>query len=191
MSRERGRSVGVYPETKHPSYFRSLGLPLEEPLVAALEAHGEHGPVYIQSFEASSLRRLREGTSHPLIQLIDLAGGPWDRVAAGEAVTFADLVSPEELRMIADYAAGIGPHKRLIIPEQPDGALGRPTSLIADAHAVGLLVHPWTFRSDPGFLHGEYGGDPAREIRQFRDLGADGLFCDFPDVARTAINAAT
>ncbi len=167
----RRRNVGVYPETKFPSYFRSLGLPLEEPMVEALHAAGFQGPgaeVFLQSFEMGSLKLLKTLTDLPRIQLLD-----------DGAHTMA---APERLAEIAAYADGIGPNKRLIVPVGQDGRLRPPTSLVEDAHRAGLLVHPWTFRSDPVFLAADYEGDPVREIEQFLALGADGLFTDFPDL---------
>jgi glycerophosphoryl diester phosphodiesterase len=181
-----GRTIGVYPETKHPTHFRSLGLPLEEPLLAALEQAGYRGrtaPVFLQSFEVGNLQALRRRTDLPLIQLLEAAGQPWDLAAAGAARTYRDLATPAGLAGIAAYADGIGPDKRMIVPAGPGGRLLPPTSLVADAHAAGLLVHPWTFRSDPPFLAAEYEGDPEKEYEQFFSLGVDGLFSDFADSA--------
>ncbi|MBW8876598.1 MAG: glycerophosphodiester phosphodiesterase [Acidobacteria bacterium] len=191
-SLEMGRTIGVYPETKHPTYFRSLGLPLEEALLLALEAKGYRGrlaPVFIQSFETGNLRELRRWTDLPLIQLLDDAGQPWDLAAAGDSRTYADLATPQGLAAIAGYAEGIGPSKRLIVPAGPDGQLRPPTSLVADAHRAGLVVHPWTFRSEDTFLAADYEGQPEREYEQFFDLGVDGLFSDFSDVAVRARDA--
>lgn len=171
--RARGRSVGVYPETKHPSHFRALGLALEPRVIEALARRGlTHAadPVFIQSFEAESLRALRPLTRVRLVQLLDLAP------------------SAEDLARIAAYADGIGPDKRLVVPfDAAAGVLGAPTDLITRAHAAGLFVHAWTMRSDPRFLARDYGGDPGREYRQFASLGVDGVFTDFPDDAVRAL----
>ena len=191
-SQELGRPIGVYPETKHPTYFRSLGLPLEEPLLAALEAKGHRGslpPVFIQSFETGNLQALRRQTDLPLIQLLGNHGQPWDLAAAGDPRTYDDLATPRGLAAIADYADGIGPNKRLIVPAGPDGRLLPATSLVADAHRAGLAVHSWTFRSEEPFLASDYAAEPAREYEQFFDLGVDGLFSDFSDVAVHARDA--
>jgi glycerophosphoryl diester phosphodiesterase len=185
-SAETGRTIGVYPETKHPSYFRSLGIPLEEPLLSALEGEGYRGrtaAVYIQSFEVGNLRELRKLTDLPLIQLLEAEGQPWDFTVAGHSRTYRDLATPAGLAEIATYADGIGPNKRMIVPAGPDGRLLLPTTLVEDAHRAGLLVHPWTFRSDGSFLAAEYAGDPEREYGQFFSLGVDGLFSDFSDTA--------
>jgi glycerophosphoryl diester phosphodiesterase len=184
-SRETGRTIGVYPETKHPTYFRTLGLPLEEPLLQALAAAGYRGrdaPVFLQSFETGNLKALRQATDLPLIQLIEDHGRPFDL----ETATYEDLIRPAGLAEIATYADGIGPNKRLIAPLDAGGRLRPATGLVRDAHQAGLLVHAWTMRSEACFLAAGYGGDPAREITQFIAQGVDGLFCDFPDVAVAA-----
>jgi len=168
--RAAGRSIAVYPETKHPGYFRSIGLPLEPRLIALLHARGlrrRTDPAFIQSFEPSSLQILRPMTELRLMQLLDEG---------------ADA-SPARLAAIAKYADGIGPHQRLIVPADAAGRLLPATSLIDDAHAAGLFVHVWTLRSEDAFLSPSYGGDPRREYEQFASLGADGVFTDFPDVA--------
>jgi glycerophosphoryl diester phosphodiesterase len=184
-STEVGRTIGVYPETKHPSYFRSRGLPLEEPLLAALEKVGwtdRDAPVFLQSFETGNLRELRQKTGVRLIQLLDVEGQPWDLASSGDCRSYRDLATPEGLAWTATYADGIGPNKRLIMPVDADGRLLSPTSLVEDAHQVGLQVHPWTLRSDPQFLAAGY-DSPEREYEMFYGLGVDGLFSDFPDVA--------
>lgn len=177
----RRANVGVYPETKHPTYFHEAGLPLEDPLLAELEKAGYRGrnaPVFIQSFEVGNLEELRKRTDLPLIQLLEAAGHPWD-----DPRPYAELATPAGFAGIANYADGIGPDKRMIVPASPDGRLLEPTSLVADAHRAGLKVHPWTFRSDGPFLAAEYGGDPEREYHQFFSLGVDGLFSDFSNDA--------
>jgi glycerophosphoryl diester phosphodiesterase len=192
QSAETGRTIGVYPETKHPTYFRSLGLPLEPPLLLALHGAGYSGrraPVFLQSFEVENLKELRTSTDLPLIQLLDDQGQPWDFTVAGDARTYQDLATPAGLAGIATYADGIGPNKRMIVPAGPDGLLLPPTSLVADAHRAKLLVHPWTFRSDGTFLAPDYEGEPEREYNQFFAIGVDGLFSDFSDTAVHARNA--
>jgi glycerophosphoryl diester phosphodiesterase len=187
---ETGRVIGLYPETKHPGYFASIGLALEEPLVRQLEANGYRGAeaaVFIQSFEVANLRKLAGMTRIRLIQLMDEAAGrPPDFAAAGDRRTYGDLMTPAGLTEVATYAAGIGPSKRSIVPEGADGHLLAPGSLVADAHRAGLLVHPYTMRSDPQFLNADYHGDAQAEYRQFFDLGVDGLFSDFSDTAVAA-----
>ena len=172
LGAELGRPIGVYPETKHPTYFRTIGLPLEDRLLAALDRRGWNtadAPVFIQSFE-TNLRDIRPKTKIKLIQLIE-----------------RNVPTDEELRTITSYADGIGPNTRLVIPAAPDGTLLPPNDLVARAHAAGLLVHVWTLRSEPVFLSRSYLGDPGAEFRQFRDLQVDGMFTDFPDAAARAL----
>jgi glycerophosphoryl diester phosphodiesterase len=175
-SREVGRTIGIYPETKHPTYFRGIGLPLEEHLLESLEKHGwnrREAPVFIQSFEQGNLRELRRKTTVRLIQLVDSAR----------------LIDGDGLKDIATYADGIGAEKRLVVPVKPDGSLGAPTDLVSRAHAAGLLVHIWTIRIDKEFLPAGYQGKPEAEFEQFRQLGVDGVFTDFPDVAAKTYNS--
>jgi glycerophosphoryl diester phosphodiesterase len=173
-SRARGRPVGVYPETKHPTYFRSIGLPLEAPLLETLARHGKReasDAVFIQSFEPANLQLLRPQTKLRLVLLLDQN---------------ADA-SPARLANVKTFADGIGANSRLIVPANADGTLRAPTTLVDDAHHAGLFVHVWTLRSEPAFLASSYGGDPRREYRQFAELGVDGIFGDFPDVAVAAL----
>jgi len=166
----RGTPVGIYPETKHPTYFRSIGLPLEEKLLTSLAKYGwddRKSPVFIQSFEEGNLRELRKKTTVRLIQLLN------------QTATADDA----RLKAIAGYADGIGPEKRLLVPVAADGSLKAPTDLVQRAHKAGLLVHVWTVRREPQFLPKGYGGDVQAEFLQLRQLGVDGVFTDFPDLA--------
>jgi glycerophosphoryl diester phosphodiesterase len=177
--RERGRTVGVYPETKHPTYFRSIGLPLEERLVSSLTRAGLNhigAPVFVQSFEVGNLRRLRALTRVRLVQLINFSGAPPD--VPGRAYT--DMLTPAGLRAVRAYAVGIGVEKRLVIPLTAAGYPLSATPLVRDAHRAGLLVHVWTLRSDSTFLPAGWNGDARAEVRAFRAAGVDGLFTDFP-----------
>ncbi|MFC4138477.1 MULTISPECIES: esterase-like activity of phytase family protein [unclassified Microbacterium] len=191
-----GRQVGVYPETKHPSYFDSIGLSLEEPLVAQLKANGvdsADAPVIVQSFEVANLQELAGLTNVKLAQLISSSGRPYDFTLAGDARTYADLVTPTGLAGIAQYADGIGAEKSVLIPRTPKGRLAAPTPVIADAHAAGLDVHGWTFRLENQYLPVEFRssadpiapGDLAGEIQVYLNAGMDGIFSDQPDVAAT------
>jgi len=165
-SAARRRPIGVYPETKHPSYFEALGLPQGPTLVHALAAHGyarRTDPVFVQSFERGNLEVLRLQTDLPLVQLLDVTlGNP----------------TPTGLRDIATYADAIGVEKRAAIAD--DGA---DTGLIGAAHDAGLRVHVYTFRDEPPFVARWAQGDPARELTRFYDLGVDGVFADRADTA--------
>jgi glycerophosphoryl diester phosphodiesterase len=182
--------IGVYPETKHPSYFAGVGLAMEERLVATLERYGYRGTdgrAFLQSFETGNLRALRRMTQLPLVQLIEATGAPYDLVAGGDSRTYADLLKPEGLEEIATYASCVGPSKMLVIPRDESGRLGRPTSLVADAHAAGLSVHPWTFRVESAFLPA--GLDLEGELQEFLGTGIDGFFTDQADVGVRARDA--
>jgi glycerophosphoryl diester phosphodiesterase len=175
--RETGRPIAVYPETKHPTYFRRLGLPLEDALLDRLNVRGfvdRGAPVLIQSFERPSLEYLRPRTR---VRLVQLTSSPAD-------------VTPDRLAGMARYADGLGAEKTLIVPEGPGRRVLPPTTVVRDAHAAGLFVHAWTMRSEPAFLSPSYNGDPAAEVRQFIALGVDGVFTDFPDVAVRAARGA-
>lgn len=195
-SKATGRTIGIYPETKHPSYFAAIGLSHEKPLLAALKKAGytkASDPVFIQSFEVGNLIALSGKTKVRLIQLVDAQGGPADKPSE----SYTHMMTPTGLRAIARYAAGIGPAKNMLIARTPDGALGQPTGLIAAAHAARLKLHPWTFRAENYFLptnlrsNADPGtrGDLAAEIKAFVAAGVDGLFCDFPEIARKAIDS--
>ena len=192
--------VGVYPETKHPSYFDSIGLSLEEPLLAVLRRHGYTGrddPVFIQSFETANLRDLRRRTKLRLIQLIGEKGAPYDLVAAGDRRTYDDLVTPDGLRAIARYADGIGPSTGRVYPLGRDGRLLPPTTLVRDAHRHGLVVHVWTVRGENAHLPPEFRlgdpdspdhartiGDVAGWLERLFAAGVDGVIADDPASAR-------
>lgn len=205
-----GRKIGIYPETKHPTYHDSLGLSLEEKLINVLVNTKFTDPsrVFIQSFEVRNLKELkasimpRAGIELPLIQLLGAKGShsdgtlqetqPYDFVMSGDRRTYADLRTPEGLKEIATYATGIGPWKRMIFPakvesdntnrnlKDSDLTTLSPTTLVQDAHAAGLQVHPYTFRNEAHFLAADYEGTPEREYDQFLQLGVDGFFTDFP-----------
>lgn len=200
-SAEKGRVIGAYPETKHPTYFKSIGLPLERRLVDVLAANGWNSraaPVFIQSFEVGNLKELRGMTTARLVQLLAANGRPYDFVAAGAGETrgYADLITPAGLRDIAAYANGIGPSKDMVIPVA-NGALGAPTALVGHAKNAGLLVHAYTLRPENAFLPANLKrfpatdntlrGDSTTEIQAFLQAGIDGFFTDDSALGREAI----
>ena len=196
----KAKGVGIYPETKHPTFFQSLGFSFDAPLLGTLRRNGLDRPtskVFIQSFEVGNLQRLRRETRLPLIQLIDSQGAPADFVASGDPRTYDDLVTPQGLAEIATYADGIGPDKSRIVAGNSAGSqLGQPTTLVPDAHRVGLLLHPFTFRPENNFLAADFRagnpsspeylrarGDQPAELALYYRLGVDGLFADNADTA--------
>ena len=205
-SKKRGRVVGIYPEIKHSTYFRNIGLPMEDAVLAAIRKHAytaQTAPLFIQSFEIANLEYLRGklGDLAPRVKLIQLLGEakeqPYDTVANGRPLDYAQMMQPQGLAKIAKYADAIGPNKLSVIPRTADGKLGAPTTLVADAHAVKLLVHPYTFRPENYFLPGNLRapGTPATrneagaiaEIRAYLDAGIDGFFTDDPALGRRAL----
>lgn len=181
-----GRPIGVIPEIKHPTYFRRLGLPLEELLterILALELRPDE--IMVQSFEPTSLRRLSVMTRVPLVQLVDSESAPNDFLRTGDGRTYADLVEPRGLREIATYAQVLAPHKDLVLPRTADGCLGEPTRLVDDAHRAGLGIQVWTFRAERRFL--PTATDFPTELTRFAALGLQGVFADHPDQAVAAL----
>ncbi|MFI0942057.1 glycerophosphodiester phosphodiesterase [Streptomyces sp. NPDC021020] len=194
--RKRGRPVWLHTETKHPTYFRGIGLPLEERLVTQLRQYGRHradAPQFLQSFEAQSLQRLgRLGAEAAKIFLLNgLTSQPWDFVVAGDKRTVADLVTPAGLKWIAGFAQGIGPTTDVVIPRDAAGRLLRPTTVVRDAHRAGLVLHPFTARNENQFLPADFQvgtdpnayGDPIAAFRTWFATGIDGLFTDNADTA--------
>ncbi|ADI05582.1 glycerophosphoryl diester phosphodiesterase [Streptomyces bingchenggensis BCW-1] len=196
--RKRGRRVWLYVETKHPTYFRKLGLGLEEPLAKLLRRYGRHkkdAALFLQSFEPSSIQRLRKLVDTPAVVLLSTINSrPWDFIEANDPRTVADLVKPEGLKWIAGYAQGIGPDLSVIIPRTADGKLGTPTSVVKDAHAAGLVLHPYTMRNENTFLPADFRrgtdpnayGDAFGAFKKYFETGIDGIFSDNPDTALLA-----
>ncbi|MFJ5549039.1 glycerophosphodiester phosphodiesterase [Streptomyces sp. NPDC093225] len=196
--RRRGREVWLHVETKHPTYFRSLGLGLEEPLAKLLRRYGRDrrdAPLFLQSFEPSSIQRLARLVDAPRVVLLSAANTrPWDFEQAGDPRTVADLVKPEGLAWIAGFAQGIGPTMDLILPRDAAGRLGTPTTLVADAHARRLVLHPYTARNENAFLAADFRkgtdpnayGDAFAAFRRYFEQGIDGIFTDQPDTALLA-----
>ena len=205
-SKELGRTIGIYPETKHPSYFKSFtdarGLQrMEDLLVAQLHAaygNNRDAPVFIQSFEVNNLQYVRRQTKLRLIQLLSATGQPYDFQVSGDMRSYQDLARPQGLDFLKGYVDGIGAHTQLIVPS--DGRrLQAPTALIQNAHARGLPVHGWTFRVENQFLPSELArgtsasapGDMAAQLRVFIEAGMDGFFTDHPDLGRETLSKVT
>ncbi|GLY00038.1 MULTISPECIES: glycerophosphodiester phosphodiesterase [Actinoplanes] len=194
LTRELGRDVGVIPETKHPTYFAALGLGLEKPLVTVLRRNGldkRGAKIVVQSFESANLRDLagEHRLQVPLVFLTSASGTPYH-----DPRSYADYLTPKGLSELAEYVDFLGPEKNQIIPRNADGTLGTPTALVANAHAAGIKVVPYTFRAENSFLPAELrvGADPTAygkaidEQVTFLRTGIDGLFTDNPDIGVVA-----
>ena len=206
QSAKLGRNIGIYPETKHPTYFQSIGLPLEDKLIDGLRRDAftaSRTTVYIQSFEVANLKAIRNkiGSSQPNWKLVQLMGTssrqPYDFVVAKDTRTFGDMMTSQGMRDIATYANGVGPDKNSIMSLDANGKLTDPTDLIRNAHNAGLVVHPYTFRPENTFLPPSLrsGADNTRnvngsitEIQAFLRAGVDGFFTDDPAVGRQAVS---
>ena len=201
LSRELGRQVGLVPELKHSSYFRKIGLPLEEPFVETLRRNhldNTDAKLTVQSFEISNLKQLNRVIPNPLVQLYDApTNRPGDVQAANGTTTYAQMATPAGLREVAKYADIASPSKDYIIPRNSDGTLGTPTTFVDDAHRAGLDVVAYTFRNENNFLPVDLrrGTNPAdygnafEEYRRYFATGLDGVFSDNPDTAKAARDA--
>lgn len=194
------RRIGVYPETKHPTYFQGIGLPMEELLVRTLHRHGykgRDGLAIIQCFEVANLQAMRRITELPIVQLMEDEGGPYDFAAKGLKRTYREMTTPAGLAEVATYATAIGPHKLQLIPLKADGTLDAPTLLIEQAHAAGLKVHAYTFRAENQFLPKDlrsdsdphHLGDLQSELEVYLRAGLDGFFTDHADYGVKARDA--
>ncbi|QFT76029.1 glycerophosphodiester phosphodiesterase family protein [Erythrobacter sp. THAF29] len=189
---ETGRSIGLYPELKHPTFLlEEAGIDVVDLLLRELRdlGIGPEDPIYIQSFEVGVLQRLNRRSDYKLVQLIRDEGGPADE----PDMRYSEMISPSGLEEITAYADAIGPWLGHVV--RPDGSI---TSLVADAKKVGLKVHPWTLRKENGFLPAalQGSGGPSADggyralWRAAISSGADGFFTDnvkeFVELARQA-----
>jgi glycerophosphoryl diester phosphodiesterase len=184
--------LGIYPETKHPSYFAKLGLHFDDRMLEALTRHGytkRSDPICLQSFEVANLKALRRRTDLPLVQLVAPTGQPFDFTLSGDPRTYSNLMTDEGLQEIAGYADAIGPHKWMVVQFEASGA--RDTGLARRARAQRLGIHVWTLRAENEFLPVDLKspgdaaahGDLGLEIRALLDAGITGFFSDHPDIA--------
>lgn len=182
QSEKHQRKIGIYPELKHPTYMESIGFrPVEDFAAMTKRILGESPkyPIFVQCFEIEPLERLSKLVKYPLIQLIgDYNEIPYDQVVKNTGLTFAKVMTPDGLRKLAVYLAGIGPNKAWLARVTPDGKF-QSTGAVALAHSLGLLVHPWTFRNENQFLLPIHQNHPELEYQDYFSLGIDGLFSDF------------
>ncbi|MGW8450740.1 glycerophosphodiester phosphodiesterase family protein [Streptomyces niveus] len=191
LSRRHRRRIAVFPETKHPTYFRSIGLPLEPALARIVRRHRlDADECVVQSFEPSSLAAFAEERLRlPLWQALGTTGAPYDLVAAGDPTTYKDMMTPQGLRKIARYADWIGPDKSSVV---------EPFTLLADAHKAGLKVGAYTFRAENQYLPAQFRrgtnpndfGDAFAEYALHFGRGVDAVVTDYPDIAVLARDAA-
>ena len=180
-SKRTGRTIGVYPEMKHPTYFSGLNLPIEKRLADALRKNGldrRDAPVFVQCFEDGPLKTFKTMSKARRVMLV---------AREGAAVP---TKTPEDLKAIAAFADGLGPEWPMVVPIV-DGGLGPPTKLVEYAHAAGLQVHPWTVRAENQFLPAKLKrgdkpadhGDAEALLKALYAAGVDGVFSDFPGLA--------
>jgi glycerophosphoryl diester phosphodiesterase len=197
LAKKFNRHLGLVPEIKHSTYFRSIGLPMEQRVLAVLQHNGldhANSGIVIQSFEVGNLQWLHRRTRVPLMQLTSATGAPADFVASDDPRTYADICTAAGLKAVARYATFLGPDKNQIVPRDAAGKLLAPTSLIHFAHLAGLLVAPYTFRNENNFLPADFRrgtspadyGDAFAEYELFYSLGVDGVFSDDSDTAIAA-----
>lgn len=187
---EKGRTIGLYPELKHPTMLlEQTGIDMVDLMVAALRKAGldkATDRVFVQVFEVAPLQRLDKLVEVPLILLIAAEGGPYDE----KRLRWAEMTTPSGLAEVAKYADGIGPAMTLVLG--PDGT---PTKLVADAHAAGLRVHPWTLRKESFFMVPALKnpgapsavGKVAEAVALLERAGVDGIFTDDPALVVPAI----
>ena len=202
-AQKRGRPAGFYIELKNPDYHASIGLPMEQALVDALQAAGLNradAPVIIQSFWPQALVALRPLTPVRLMFLINSVSPPEALLRANGIRAWSDVYSADGLKMIAGFADIVGPETELIFPRDAEGRSLPPTSFITDAHAAGLQVHMWSVNAENSYLPLElrrgdpadpnYGGrlgDAATLVRALAAAGVDGMFTDQPDITLAAL----
>ena len=180
-SRRLGRTIGTYPEMKHPTYFASIGLPIEKRLADLLNTNGLNSrtaPVFVQCFEVAPLKAYGLIGKARRVMLVSQGPAP------------VDVTTAAGVKAISAFAEGLGPEWPLVISLN-DGILGGPTNLVRDAHAAGMAIHPWTVRAENAFLPkslqrgsvpGDH-GDVGALLTALYASGVDGVFSDFPGLA--------
>ncbi|MET7570478.1 glycerophosphodiester phosphodiesterase [Streptomyces sp. NPDC005492] len=198
QTRKRGKQVWIYPEMKHPTYFRKRGFEMDKLLAKALRKHGKdrrNSPVLIQCFEPTGIQKISKLVDNNLAVLLSGTGTqPFDFIDLGDPRKVDDLITPKGLAEIATYAQGIGPTLDLIITKNADGSLNKETTLVADAHKAGLILHPYTMRNENPFLPLEYRkgtavdayGDAFGAFQRYFATGIDGVFTDNADTGLLA-----
>jgi glycerophosphoryl diester phosphodiesterase len=195
LNRSTGRQAGLYPEIKSPRFHRQAGRDISRAVLEVLHAYGytsRHDRIFLQCFDPDELQRLRRellperGMDIRLVQLI--AETRWEATLVyqdGKTVPYNYdwMQAPGAMTRIAAYADGIGPWIGMIAPQTSTREALEFTHIVTEAHAAGLVVHPYTFRADKGFLP-PYAADFEELLELFYfKAGVDGVFTDFPDRA--------
>lgn len=195
LNQTTGRDAGIYVEAKSPWFHHQAGKDLARGILEVLGKYGYTGKddrAYLQTFDFHELRRIHDellptlGMDVRLIQLI--ARNEWEetmelRDGQWQPYDYDWMHTSDGMRQLSTYADGVGPAMDMIV--KPDSTRGdvRFTSLVGDAHAAGMQVHPYTLRRDPDHLPA-YAADFERLLEIFLvEAGVDGVFTDFPDLA--------
>ncbi|MDJ1182021.1 glycerophosphodiester phosphodiesterase family protein [Roseofilum casamattae] len=178
--KKQQRAIALYIEIKHPHYFRTLGLLIEENLANLLHEEGYNdatSPLVLFSFEPQSLIRLRQLTEVRILQVIAQKNDrPYDLMIQGDPRTYEQLLSPAQLPSMAEYASGVAIDKRYLWSPEGFGLIDR-------LHQQEMTLSCWTFRKETHFVLPEFNGDLQEEYRGFMELGVDGIITDVPDTA--------
>lgn len=201
QEKKRNRHIGLVPELKHSTYFKSIKKPLEPSFVHLLKKYSMHKReevtrasglgamprILVQSFEVQNLKELKAQLDLDYVQLLDEPQmKPQD---GGTTGTYAQMATPEGFKAIKEYATWVAPFKNYIVHLNEGGEIVGVSNFIQNAQAAGLKVMPYTFRSDVQMLPKAYRGDASLEYQLFYRLGVDGLFTDFADHAVSARDA--
>lgn len=179
LNRSTGRAVGLYPEIKSPAFHREAGKDISAAVLDVLASYGfrdSQDPVYLQCFDPHELIRIHRelmparNMQLPLVQLI------------GTSPQFAPLLTAEGIQQISEYAAGIGPSMHLLVDKNSPAGKPQLTGLATAAKAVGLKIHPYTFRLEREQIPAYAGSFQELLEIFFRQVLVDGVFTDFPDI---------
>lgn len=186
LRKDASRNFGLVIELKRPQWHKDIGLPLEDQLIADIEASGFQGPILIQCFEAAPLRYIKEKRPQwSYMQLLIDVGTAIDIGMDPKVAVPDDPAKFEEFfKKIAEYADVVSPWKISIVPDPLFPPENSP--LVAVCSELGMEVMPYVFRSDAKNLSQVYGGNATEEYRRFYKLGCAGFFSDYPDHARHA-----
>ena len=174
-----GKSIGIYPEIKSPSFHREEGKDISSAVLDVLIAYGydeKTDNVFLQCFDPYELQRIHEelmpqrNMAVPLIQLISTASD------------YQPLLSADGMQQLATVVDGVGPSAALLVDKTSTASNIKPTRLVEYAHAAGLKVHPYTFRREANQIP-SFAKDYEDFLRIFLvEVGVDGVFTDFPDL---------